>query len=160
MGVLDAITRFGHKSDLRESRDEVLVGELVRAMARQGHETDQFSATGDSQRVRFRIADDVLTYVHLVLDRKTSTALTVAGEVRNHLFTPGELIDAWRTPAQSEGEVEIIREANSVIGRTTEVINVDEYVLKGPLGVEPLVNLLQDRIDLVKVALRRYKTAV
>jgi hypothetical protein len=157
MGAFDAISQFSHKSDLRESKDEMLVGELVRAMARQGHETDQFAATGEFQRVRFRIADDVLTHVHLVLDRKSRGALIVAGEVKNNLSDPGELIDAWRTQPQSTDNVEIICELNSVIGRTTDSIEVDDFVMKGAAATDPLVGLLSDRINRVREALRPYK---
>ena len=159
MGVHDAITKFNHKTDLRESRDEMLIGDLVRAMARQGHESDQFAATAEFQRVRFRVADDVLSYVHLVVDRKTKNAFTVAGQVNNYVANPTELIAASKVQPQSTGEVEIIREANSFIGRTTEIVDPDDYLMKGPAAVGSLVALLGDRIERIKEALRPYKKA-
>lgn len=35
--MLGFLQNFAHKSEMRESRDEMLVGEIVRAMARRGH---------------------------------------------------------------------------------------------------------------------------
>jgi hypothetical protein len=175
MGVFDAVTKFQHKAEIRESKDEMLVGELVRAMARMSAEADQFQATGDFQRVRFRITDDVLSYVHLVLDRKTGSGvisgavagsratLTVVGEVKNYLSDPDDLVAMWRTDVQNifklgfSGDVKVNHELNSVLGRTTDIINIDDYVLRGEAGLQPLLGLLQDRIGRVREAVRPYK---
>ena len=40
--MISILSNFAHKSEMRESQDEMLVGEIVRAMARQGAVTTQF----------------------------------------------------------------------------------------------------------------------
>src|SRR5688572_28743806 len=107
MGVLKVASNFRHKAEMRESKDEILIGEIVRAMARQGHVADQFVADDDLQRVRFRMDDDVLSYVHIALYPKTgegriasalngsNATLSVGGEVKNLLADPDDVVGMW-----------------------------------------------------------------
>lgn len=176
MGVLNIAANFRHKAEMRESKDEILLGEIVRAMGRQGHVADQFAADDDLQRVRFRTGDDdVLSYVHVALDRKTGegriasaivgskATLSVAGEVKNMLSDPDDVVGMWKTDFRNiakiglRGNVKVNHEFNSVLGRTTDVIEIDKFVLKGDEGVQALVAHLEDRIGRVREELRQYK---
>ena len=175
MGVLNIAGNFKHKAEIRESKDEILIGEIVRAMARQGHVADQFVATADLQRVRFRARDDVLSYVHIALDRKTGggrisgavigskATLSVAGEVKNLLSDPDDVIHMWKTDFKNiaklglRGQVKVNHEMNSVVGKTTDLIEIDKYVLKGDAGLQRLVEHLDDRIGRVREALQAHK---
>lgn len=175
MGVLKVAANFRHKAEIRESKDEILIGEIVRAMARQGHVADQFVADDDLQRVRFRMDDDVLSYVHVALDRKTGegriasaivgskATLSVGGEVKNLLSDPDDVVGMWKTDFKNiaklglRGNVKINHEFNSIVGRTTDVIEIDRFVLKGDEGLTALIEHLEDRIGRVREELRRYK---
>lgn len=175
MGVLGIAGHFKHKAEIRESKDEILVGEIVRAMARQGHIADEFVADPDWQRIRFRMRDDVLSYLHIVLDRKTGggkissavvgskATLTIAGEVKNHLSDPDDVVKMWRSDFKNiaklglKGNVKVNHELNSVVGKTTDLIEIDKFVLKGDEGTDRLVDHLQDRIGRVRDELAQYK---
>jgi hypothetical protein len=90
MSLLGIVNKFKHKGELRESKDEILLGELVYLCAQQGWAcmgftrrvlgTDVAATTDDMQNVRFRTLNDpVLHSIHLRLDRKTgSGALSAA----------------------------------------------------------------------------------
>jgi hypothetical protein len=175
MGVLKVAANFRHKAEIRESKDEILIGEIVRAMARQGHVADQFVADGDLQLVRFRMDDEVLSYVHVALDRKTGegriasalvgskATLSVGGEVKNLLADPDDVVGMWRTDFRNiakigmRGNVKINHEFNSIVGRTTDVVEIDRFVLKGDEGLQNLIAHLEDRIGKVREELRQYK---
>ncbi len=175
MGVLKVAANFRHKAEIRESKDEILIGEIVRAMARQGHVADQFVADGDLQLVRFRMDDEVLSYVHVALDRKTGegriasalvgskATLSVGGEVKNLLADPDDVVGMWRTDFRNiakigmRGNVKINHEFNSIVGRTTDVVEIDRFVLKGDEGLQALIAHLEDRIGKVREELRQYK---
>ena len=176
MGVLKVAANFRHKAEIRESKDEILIGEIVRAMARKGHVADQFVADDDLQRVRFRMGDDdVLSYVHVALDRKTGegrvasalvgskATLSVAGEVKNLLSDPDDVVGMWKTDFRNiaklglQGSVKVDHEFNSVVGRTTDVVEIDRFVLKGEEGLDALTAHLEDRIGKVREAVRQYK---
>ncbi|MBW2256741.1 MAG: hypothetical protein JRI25_19385, partial [Deltaproteobacteria bacterium] len=95
------LAQFSHKAEIRESKDEILVGEIVRAMGRKGFPSIAFRADDDRQTVRFKtIADPVLYSVTVILDRKTGSGalsaailgskatLRITAEVRNFLTDP------------------------------------------------------------------------
>jgi hypothetical protein len=175
MGVLNIAANFRHKAEIRESKDEILVGEIVRAMARQGHIADEFAADADFQRVRFRMDDEVLSYVHVALDRKTGegriasavvgskATLNVAGEVKNMLSDPDDVVGMWKTDFKNiaklglKGNVKVNHEFNSIVGKTTDLIEIDKFVLKGDEGLQALTEHLEDRIGKVREELRKYK---
>ena len=175
MGVLNAVSKFNHKSEIRESKDEMLVGEIVRAMSRQGHIADSFAAHSDRQVVRFRARDDVLTYILIQLDRKTGSGrvsgalvgskatLTVAGVVKNQLSDPDDVVNMWKTDFKNiakiglKGQVKVNHELNSIVGRTTDLIEIDNYVLKGDTATQQLIEHLNERIGRVRDAVAQYK---
>ena len=178
MGVLNIAGNFKHKAEMRESKDEILVGEIVRAMARQGFVADQFAADADLQRMRFRSkTDDVLSYVHIGLDRKTGggrisgavigskATLSVAGEVKNMLSDPDDVVKMWKSDFKNiakvglRGNVKVNHELNSIVGKTTDLIEIDKMVLKGDEGLTRLGEHLDDRIGRVREELRQYKRA-
>ena len=93
--------KFAHKSEMRESKDEMLIGEIVRAMARQGYPSIAFQATDDRQMVRFYAhKDPLLDSIYITLDRKTGTGmvsaallgskatLKVTAEIKNKVTDP------------------------------------------------------------------------
>lgn len=175
MGVLGIAGHFKHKAEIRESKDEILIGEVVRAMARLGHVADSFVADGDLQRLRFRTDDDVLSYVHMTLDRKTGrgriasavvgskATLAIAGEVRNLLSDPDDVVRMWKSDFRNiaklglRGNVKVDHELNSVLGQTTDLVEIDDFVLKGEEGAATLQAHLEDRIGRVRDAVAEFK---
>lgn len=174
--MFSLLQNFAHKAEIRESKDEILVGEIVRAMARQHCPTIQFTASNDIQRVRFRtVRDPVLHSVFVTLDRKTGTGalsaalvgskatLTVTAEIKNRMADPDDLIKMYRTDLANLfkmpvlGGTKLNHELNSVLATTTVVIDIDDYVLKGDKGVEKLVGLLSKTIDALREKLKPYK---
>lgn len=175
MPALRIAGHFKHKAEIRESKDEILIGEIVRVMGRKGHVADEFAADGETQRVRFRMRDDVLSYVHVALDRKTGegrvasavigskATITIAGEVRNHLSDPDDVVSMWKSDFKNiakiglRGNVKVNHELNSIVGKTTDLIEIDKMVLKGEEGLTRLTEHLEDRIARVREALAQYK---
>lgn len=170
------INKFNHKAEIRESKDEMLIGELVRAMARQGFPAVRFRADSDLQRVIFKtISDPILTNVYLTLDRKTGTGaisaalvgskatLTIAAEIKNYVSDPDDLIQMLRTDFANLlkvpffGGVRLNHELNSVFATTACVIDIDDYVMKGDHGAQGLIQFLNQKIGELREHLRPYK---
>ena len=163
-------------AEIRESKDEILIGEIVRAMSRQGHPASQFSAHDDRQRVRFKtVRDPVLNSVFITLDRKTgsgamsaavfgSTAtLTITAEVKNRLSDPDDLVAMYKTDLANMfkmpvmGGIKLNHELNSVFASTTTLVEIDKYVLNGDEGVTKLIELLEGTIAKLRDTLEPYK---
>jgi hypothetical protein len=174
--MLSFLQNFAHKAEIRESKDEILIGEIVRAMGRQGFPAIQFMASGDIQRVRFRtVTDPVLNSVFVTLDRKTGTGalsaaligskatLHITAEIKNRMADPDDLIKMYRTDIANIfkmpmlGGIKLNHELNSVLATTQQLIDIDDYVLKGEPGVQKLVGLLSKTIGTLKEKLVPYK---
>jgi hypothetical protein len=174
--VFGFVANFNHKAEIRESKDEILVGEIVRAMARQGFPSVSFRADGDRQVVRFKtIGDEVLHSVFIVLDRKTGSGalsaalfgskatLRITAEVKNRLTDPDDLLAMYRTDLANilklpvMGGIKLNHELNSVFATTNSIIEIDRYVLKGAAGSEAMVALLQGTIGKLRDKLAPYK---
>jgi hypothetical protein len=173
--VLSFLQNFAHKAELRESKDEILIGEIVRAMARQGYPTIQFQASDDIQRVRFRARDEVLHSVFVTLDRKTGSGalsaaligskatLRITAEIKNRLADPDDLVKMYRTDLANLfkmpalGGIKLNHELNSVLATTQQIIDIDQYVSKGEPGVERLGRLLSETIGKLREKLVPYK---
>jgi hypothetical protein len=170
------LANFKHAAEIRESKDEILVGELVRAMARQGYPACGFFAHSDWQRVQFRTAGDpVLHQVHLTLNRMTGSgilseailgsqaSLTITAEVKNLVADPDDLLAMYRTDLANLfkmpvlGGVKLNHEMNSIFATTTKYIEIGNYVMKGEQGADALVRLLDGTIDDLRERLRKYK---
>lgn len=176
--MLSFMSSFANKAELRESKDEMLVGEIVRAMARKHWPAIAFRATGDRQWVQFRVVGDpILHGAYVTLDRKTGggvisqaligskATLTIAAEIKNKLTDPDDLVKMYRTDLANlfkmpiMGGIKLNHELNSVFATTTTVIDIDQYINKGEPGVEALGNVLGGTIEKLKEKLAPYKKA-
>jgi hypothetical protein len=174
--MFSLLQNFAHKAEIRESKDEILIGEIVRAMARQGFPSIQFTASDDIQRVRFRtVGDPTLHSVFVTLDRKTGSSalsaaligskatLRITAEVKNRMADPDDLIKMYRTDLANLfkmpvlGGIKLNHELNSVLATTQTVVDIDDYVLKGEPGVEKLTKLLGGLVGQLREKLAPYK---
>jgi hypothetical protein len=176
--MLGLLNQFMHKREMRESKDEILVGEIVRAMARLGCPAYGFLTDATSQSVRFKTkSDPVLHSIVIRVDRKTGgsalgealigskAVLTFQAEVKNLLADPDDLIHMYRTDLQNifkmpiMGDVRLDHQLNSVLATKKVFIDLDEYILKGEDGVARTTHLLQQIISELKGRLAQYKKA-
>ncbi len=174
--MLGLLNKFNNKAEIRESKDEILVGELVRAMARQGCPAINFWSNNDYQRVRFKCPKDpVLSSLIVTLDRKTGTGavsgalfgskatLTIAGEVKIYLTDPDDIVNMYRTDLANLfklpvlGGIKLNHELNSVYATTALLIDIDNYVLKGEQGVQGFMGVLGQSIAALREKLTPYK---
>ena len=175
MGVFDAINKFSAKSELRESKDEMLVGEIVRAMSSGGYVPDKFTAGTGAQIVRFRTpGDPVLSYLQVTLNRLTGSGrvasavvgsqatMTLVGTVVNKISDPDDLIAMWQTDAANVlkvpmlGQIKLNHRVTTVTATSKLSLNIDNYVLQGPEATTQLLTLLSGKIDEVRQALAPY----
>lgn len=130
MGLFDTATGYQHKAELRESKDEILVGELIRGLSALGWNPYRLIADSDRQAVGFKVpADPVISAYSLTVDRKSGSGMitqklgsrTVLGfvaEIHNKVVDPDDLATMWRTDMANlfkvpvAGEVRINHQLN------------------------------------------------
>jgi len=174
--VFNILAQFNHKAEIRESKDEILIGEIVRSMAREGYPSVAFRAHSDRQMVRFKaIQDPMLHSIYIILDRKSGTGalsaaligskatLRVTAEIRNRITDPDDLIEMYKTDLANlfkipmMGGIKLNHELDSVFATTTKVIEIDDYVFKGEAGVKKMTDLLNRTVGALKEKLAPYK---
>jgi hypothetical protein len=188
MSLLGMVNKFKHKGEIRESKDEILIGEMIYLFAQMGWPCTGFTrkmlgvevtaTTSDMQNVRFRTLNDpVLHSIQVRLDRKTGTGmltaalvgskatLYVTGEVKNLLADPDDLVNQWATDIKNilkvplMGQVKVNHELNSIFAQKGAIIDIDQYVLQGEQGRKNLSALLNGTVNELREVLKRYKKA-
>jgi hypothetical protein len=176
--MLSFLNQFKHNQEMRESKDEILVGELVRAMMRLGSPAIGFAANAGLQSVRFKpVGDAVLHSVIITVDRKTGDSmlqqaivgskavLTIQAEIKNYLADPDDLVHMYRTDLQNMfkmplmGDVRLDHQLNSILGTKKVIVDIDDYILKGEESVGRMTHLLQSVVAELRGKLAPYKKA-
>jgi hypothetical protein len=172
------LSKFEHKREMRESKDEILIGELVLAMSQLGYVVIGFHAGDDRQTVRFKPKGEHLLHsVFVILDRKTGdnaltqalvgskATVTIQAEIKNFLADPDDLLHMYRTDLQNMfklpivGGVKLNHQLNSVLATLTQIIDIDDYILKGEASNDRLRKLLATTIAGLRDKLQPYKKA-
>ena len=176
--MLSFLSQFKHNQEMRESKDEILVGELVRAMSRlQAPATGFFAGTGE-QTLRFKpLNDPLLNSILLRLDRKTGgsalqqaivgskATITVQAEVKNYLADPDDLVHMYRTDLANIfkipmlGDVRLDHQLNSILATKKVMIDIDDYILKGEESAQRTAQLLNGLLTELRQKLAPYKKA-
>lgn len=169
------LQKFAHNAEMRESKDEMLVGEIVRAMSRQNAPSIQFRAGDDRQSIRFLTIDDPVLYsVLVVLDRKTGgnvltealigskATLRIIAQVRNNLSDPDDLVAMYKTDLANIfkmpaiGGIKLNHALNSVFATTQKIIDIGDYIDNDDDGAK-LTDMLRTTIEALKEKLEPFQ---
>lgn len=186
MSLLGMVNKFKHKGEIRESKDEIFIGEMIYLLSLQGWPAIGFTrkmfgvevtATGDDlQNVRFRLPSDPVLYsLQARLDRKSGTGalsaaligskatLRLTAEVKNQLADPDDLVNQFATDIKNImkfpmlGQIKVNHELNSIFAEKGQLIDIDQYVLAGEQGRNNLNALLLGTVNELREALKQYK---
>lgn len=172
MGLFNSMANHAHKAELRESKDEILCGEIVRGLSHRGWRCHRIVAHSDRQQLGFKLpGDPVLSAVYLVVDRKSGSGLitqslgskTMVGfnaEMRHKVSDPDDLATMWRTDLANlfklpvAGEVRINHQLNTVNARTYHLVDLDQYVSGHEVQGAPMVEWIVGQVDALREQLR------
>lgn len=173
MGVFSFIANFSHKRELAESKDEILLGQIIAILAQNGFPVIGIQSDSDYQRIRFRATHDSVLYgVVVALDRKTGgltakvvgnlATLMIQAEVKNYLADPDDLLNMYRTDVQNIlkfpllGDIKLNHQLNSVFATSTKIVNLDT-LLGGSDDRSELRAILLDTIRELREKLVQFK---
>lgn len=175
MGLFNAMTNYAHKSELRESKDEIVCGELIRGLSHRGWRCFRIVADSDRQVMGFKLpGDPVLSAVYIMVDRRSGsgavsaslgsrTVIGFTAEMRNKVSDPDDLAMMWKTDLANlfkmpiAGEVRVNHQLNTVNARTYHVVNLDDYVKGSTVSVGQLVDWTTGQVDALRERLRPLK---
>ena len=79
MGLFNSMANYAHKSELRESKDEIVCGELIRGLSHRDWRCFRIVADSDRQVMGFKLpGDPVLSAVYIMVDRKSGSGAVSA----------------------------------------------------------------------------------
>ncbi len=172
MGLFNAMSDFSPKSDLRESKDEIVCGELIRGLSHAGWHCHRIVADSARQVVGFKVPhDEVLSAVYIVVDGRSGagsptpgmggrTVMGFTAQMRNRASDPAELAAKWKADIANlfnmpvAGEVRIDHQLTTVSARTYHVVDLDQYVSTTSVEAEPLVGWVIEQVDALREHLR------
>ncbi|MDQ7824923.1 MAG: hypothetical protein RDV48_19140 [Candidatus Eremiobacteraeota bacterium] len=175
MGIFSFISNFSHHQEILESKDEIMMGEIITAMTEMGYPVIGIMSNSDFQQIRFKtVGDEVLYSIIITLDRKTGglaskvvgniATLTFQAEVKNFLADPDDLIHMFSTDIKNIlkipllGDIKINHELNSIFATKKNVIQIDTF-LDGTSTAErdQLKRTITDAMTVLKDKLAQYK---
>lgn len=175
MGLFNSMANYAHKAELRESKDEILVGEIIRSLSHRGWRCCQIVAHSDRQQVAFKLpGDEVLSRVTVMVDRRSGsgaltqslgsrTIVSVSAETRNEVADPDDLAAMWRTDLANlfklpvQGEVRLNHQLNKVTARTFDLVDLDQMVQGHQVNAAAFVDWLVSMTDNLREQLRPHK---
>ena len=175
--MFSMLSNFSHKREMRESKDEILLGGIIAAMSRLNYPAIGFKAASGQQMVRFKpLNDEILYAIIITLDRKTGgsslgdallgskAVIRLQLEVKNFLADPDDLIDMYKTGFQNMfkmtalGDIKLSHQLNSVFATKQTYIDLNKFIGKED-GVDQIMALLHQNIDEMREKLVPFKKA-
>ncbi|GAB4457756.1 MAG: hypothetical protein Kow0031_38470 [Anaerolineae bacterium] len=173
--MFSMLSNFSHKREMRESKDEILLGDIIAAMARMGYPAFGFKAGSGQQTVRFKpLNDEVLYAISVTIDRKTGgsslgdallgskATIRLQLEIKNFLADPDDLIKMYKTDMQNMfkitalGGIKLNHQLNSVFATKQTYIDINQFLGKEG-GIDAIMKLLQENIAEMREKLAPFK---
>lgn len=165
MALLKFFTDLSQAVQEFTSKDEMVFGEIVRIMEKEGYPCIGFHAAPGYQSGRFLIDGPVLFSLRVTLDKKIGGAglMQLTAEVRNKLADPDDMIAMFKTDFSNImkvpllGQIKVNHEYNTVFATTTTVKNISSYVDNKVVNAERLRSDMLEIVAKLEETLRRFK---
>lgn len=171
----DLIRQFPPPASTTDGRQERLIGEVIRAMARLEHPSIRFQIRDDRQVLSFRAANHpTITTLHVILERGargavlseamlgSSMSLHIVAEQRQALSHPEALLDAARSQQRAPWtyrDVQVSQEHASVLASRRIDIPTGAMSPTGSPEADTLVQLMKRAIETLSEALAAHARA-
>ena len=180
MGFFQLVQEFAHKREMRESKDEILFGELIRLMVRNYGplvelETSSYS---DHKPARFRLLNHPLLHsVTIKVNRWTGTgavsealfgsigSVTIVGEVKNYVADPDDVLNMWKTDFSNIGKIPLLggikvnHQMNSILATKARKITIGDFVNSQQEERQKLQEEIKSDINELCEQLKKFKKA-
>ncbi len=165
MALLKLFTDLTQAVQEFTSKDEMVFGEIVRIMEKEGYPCIGFHAAPGYQSGRFLIDGPVLFALRVTLDKKIAGAglMNLTAEVRNKLADPDDMIEMFKTDFSNImkvpllGQIKVNHEYNTIYATSSTVKNISAYVDNKVVNAERLRADLMEIVAKLEETLRKFK---
>ncbi|MEW5822462.1 MAG: hypothetical protein AB1782_19870 [Cyanobacteriota bacterium] len=148
MSIFKAIQDLAHKKEMRESKDEILFGEIIRyIIINYGPLVELETMLGDRKRAKFRLLSHHLLHsLHIELNRHTGSGLltdatigsyasiTMTAEVKKYVADPDDALEMYKTAFSNIakipllGGIKIRHQMNSIFAIKMEHFKIGDVI--------------------------------
>ncbi len=165
MALLKIFTDLTQAVQEFTSKDEMVFGEIVRIMEKEGHPCIGFHAAPGYKSGRFLLEGPVLFALTITLDKKIAGTglMNMTAEVRNKLADPDDMIAMFKTDFTNIvkipllGQIKVNHEYNTIYASSTTVKSISSYVDSKVVDAERLRNDLLEIMKRLEETLKRFK---
>ncbi len=165
MALLKFFTDLSQAVTEFTSKDEMVFGEIVRIMEKQGYPCIGFHAASGYQSGRFLLEGPVLFALRITLDKKIAGAglMHLTAEVRNKLADPDDMIAMFKTDFTNIakvpllGQIKVNHEYNTVYATSTSIKNISSYVEDKVVNSDRLRADITEILSKLEETLRKFK---
>lgn len=177
MGIFQIWQDIAHQKEMRESKDEILFGEVIKYMiTHYGPLVELETTYGDKKIARFRLLNHPLLHsITTELSRHTGTGLVtdmtigsiaslkMVAEVKNYVADPDDVLNMWKTDFANVtkitllGDIKLNHQMNSVLAEKIHHFRIGDVVNNTLEEREKITQQLEEMISLLVEQLRKYK---
>ncbi len=165
MALLKFFTDLSQAVQEFTSKDEMVFGEIVRIMEKEGYPCIGFHAAPGYQSGRFLIEGPVLFALTVTLDKKIAGAglMNMTAEVRNKLADPDDMIAMFKTDFSNLvkipllGQIKVNHEYNTIYAKSSTVKSISSYVESKVVNADRLKGDLLEILSKLEETLKRFK---
>lgn len=165
MALLKFFTDLSQAVQEFTSKDEMVFGEIVRIMEKEGYPCIGFHASPGYQSGRFLIEGPVIFALTITLDKKIAGAglMNMTAEVRNKLADPDDMIAMFKTDFSNImkipllGQIKVNHEYNTIYAKSSTVKSISSYVESKVVNAERLKGDLLEILNKLEETLKQFK---
>lgn len=178
MSIFKVWQDFAHSKEMRESKDEMLFGEIVKYMIENyGPLVELETKLGDKKIARFRTMKHKLLHSITVETNRhtgsgivsdtiagTRAGITVVAEVKNYVADPDDVLNMWKTDFQNIGKIPLLggikvdHQMNSILATKMDAFYRVGDIINDTLTERKIIGeKLEEMIALLCDQLKQYK---
>ena len=175
MGLFDMAKNFTHSRELKESKDEIFVGELINYMYKNGAVLiDIQTDNANNHNLTFKfINHPILNTLKIGISRKvegmvssivgSQTILTMQAIIKNEVVEPEDIIKMYQTDFKNMfkvpmfGSVKVNHDLNYIIAETTYIVDLNKFISSNKVDKESIFEKLNDVINTLSTHLEPLK---
>jgi len=175
MGLFDMAKNFTHSRELKESKDEIFVGELINYMYKNGAVLiDIQTDNTNNHSLTFKFVNHpILNTLKIGVSRKveglvssivgSQTILSIQAIIRNEVVEPEDIIKMYHTDFKNMfkvpmfGNVKVNHDLNYIIAETSYIVDLNKFVSSDGVDKESIFEKLNDIINTLSTHLEPLK---
>ncbi len=165
MGIFDFAANRSHKIELRDSIDEIFIGELIHYMYKNNAVLVELQSIDENNHeLSFKFKDNPVLYLlNINISRKvggvaskivgSQSTISFEAVIRNEVVEPEDIVKMYKSDFKNIaktslfGNIVIDHDLNYIYAKTQHIKNLNKYVNNGKVNKEEIYNDIDEVIN-------------